>query len=118
MLQEFKDFISKGNLVEIAVGLVMAGAFGLLVTSFMDNIIGGLIAGIFGKPSLDGSMAVWSGRIKIGNFITSILNFITVAIVMFAVVKAYNKFKKAAPPADPTASEKLLAEIRDSLRGR
>jgi large conductance mechanosensitive channel len=118
MIQEFKDFINKGNLVDLAVGLVLAVAFGALVTSFMENIIGGLIAGIFGKPSLDGALAIWKGRIKVGNFITSILTFLTTAIVMFMVVKAYNKFKKSAPAPEPSASEKLLAEIRDSLKGR
>jgi large conductance mechanosensitive channel len=118
MLQEFKDFITKGNLIDIAVGLVLAVAFGKLIDAFMEHIINGIIAGIFGKPDLSETMSLWKNRIRIGSFITAIINFVIIAFVMFLVAKAYNKFRKAAPPAEPSGQEKLLMEIRDSLRGR
>ena len=116
MLQEFKDFINKGNLVDLAVAFVLGAAFSTVVTAFTEGIVGGIIAAIFGKPSI-GSIGfdIGKGRIQIGLVLDAIINFLVVAFVMFLVVKAYNKMR-ASSPAAPSNEEVLLAEIRDALR--
>lgn len=117
MLQEFKDFINKGNLVDLAVAFVLGAAFSTVVTAFTEGIIGGIIAAIFGKPSVGAiGFDIGKGRIQIGLVIDAIINFLVVAFVMFLVVKAYNKFKKDAPPAAPSSTDALLMEIRDGLK--
>ena len=117
VLQEFKDFINKGNLVELAVAFVMAAAFGALVASFIDNIVMAIIGAIFGKPSFDAlEFKIGKGVVRYGAFLTTLVNFLIIAFVIFLVVKAYNKFKKDAPPAAPSSTDALLMEIRDGLR--
>lgn len=130
-LKEFKDFAMKGNLVDIAVAFVMGGAFGKVVSSFTDGIVSPLV-GMLGGADL--SKSVWtikdavtdaSGKvvteavaIKYGDFISAIINFIIVAFVMFLVIKGINRMKKkeAEAPAEPSSTDKLLMEIRDSLK--
>lgn len=119
MLKEFKEFISKGNLVELAVGLVLALAFVGLVTSFTENLINPIIGAIFGQPNFD-SLVIDMGdaQLRYGAFLTTLLNFVIVAFVLFLVIKAYNRaFPKGTEPAGPTEIE-LLGEIRDELRRR
>ncbi len=117
MLQEFKDFINKGNLVDLAVAFVLGVAFAAVVTAFTEGIVGGIIAAIFGKPSVGAiGFDIGKGRIKVGMFLDAVINFLVVAFVMFLVVKAYQKMRKASPPAGPTREEVLLAEIRDAIR--
>lgn len=132
MLKEFKDFAMKGNLVDIAVAFVMGGAFGKVVTSFTEGIVSPLI-GLIGGADLTKNMITLkesvtdaSGKVvtegvflKWGDFVTAIINFIIVAFVMFMVIKALAKMKKEeppAPPAEPSSTDKLLTEIRDSLK--
>ncbi len=135
MIQEFKDFINRGNVFETAVGLIMALAFAPVVQGLVDNIIMSIVARIFGKPdfseiriSLGGSyditdengVVVGQGPayIEIGTWITTVIAFVILAFVIFLLVKAYNR---ANPPAEeeagPTEVE-LLTEIRDGLRAR
>lgn len=139
MLKEFKDFAMRGNLVDIAVAFVMGASFGKIVTSFVDGIVMPLIGMLTG--GVDFNDKVWvlkeavaevkdaTGAIvtaasaevsvKYGAFITNLLDFIIVAFAVFLVIKAINRMKgpaEAAAPAGPTESEKLLAEIRDSLK--
>jgi large conductance mechanosensitive channel len=139
MLKEFKEFAIKGNLIDTAVAFVMAAAFGKIISAFVDGmvmpIVGKLTSGKdFGKMVFDLSEgtkevigtdgkvvteAVEAVSIKYGTFITVVIDFLIVAIVMFMVVKAVNKLKKAEPapaPAPPSTSEVLLAEIRDALK--
>ena len=119
MLQEFKDFINRGNLVELAIAFVLAAAFGLVVNSIVDGIVMPIIAAIFGQPDFN-DIGFWLGdtRVQVGLAITAIVNFLIIALFCFFVVKAYNKMK---PPVEedsgPTEIE-LLTEIRDSLRSR
>jgi large conductance mechanosensitive channel len=129
MLKEFRDFAMRGNVVDLAVGVIIGAAFGKIVTSAVDDIImpivGFLIGGIdFSKLALslgktaEGAPAV---LIKYGVFINTIIQFIIIAFVLFMIIKAMNtamKKQEAAPaaPPEPTASEKLLAEIRDALK--
>jgi large conductance mechanosensitive channel len=117
MLKEFKEFISKGNLVEIAVGLIIALAFAGLVTSFTENLINPIIGAIFGQPNFDRlTIDIGDAELRYGAFLTTLLNFVIVAFVLFLVVKAYNRsFPKEDEAAGPTEVE-LLTEIRDELR--
>ena len=131
MLKEFKEFAMKGNLVDMAVGFVMGGAFATVVTAFIQGvflpalspIMGGLDFGSWNyemDPAvLDASGAVVKEAvvIKIGDFVSAIISFLIVAFVMFLIIKGMNKLKKAeeAAPAEPPRQEVLLEEIRNLL---
>lgn len=118
MLQEFKEFISRGNLLDLAVAVILGLAFAAVVSAFTDGIIGGIIGAIFGGANF----AVWNvttsngSVIAIGTFVGEVVNFVLVAFVLFLVVKAYNRFRRTEE-AGPTEIE-LLTEIRDELRRR
>ena len=120
MLKEFKDFAMKGNIVDLAVAVVIGGAFGAVVTSLTDAFIMPLISMILGKDGM-GSIAFMVGDtvFPVGKFLQAVINFILIAFVLFLVIKAMNSMKKeeaAAPPPGPSAEEKLLTEIRDLLK--
>lgn len=119
MIKEFKEFISKGNLVEIAVGLILALAFAGLVGSFTENLINPIIGAIFGQPNFDSLVIdIGEAQLRYGAFLTTLLNFVIVAFVLFLVVKAYNRMAaKEEAAAGPTEIE-LLTEIRDAIRQR
>jgi len=118
MLQEFKDFINKGDVVMIAVGLVMALTFKAIIDAFVEGIINPIIAAIFGETSyLDMGFSINGSFISIGLVIGAIINFVAVAIILFFIVKAYNRWKAEDDDAAPTEVE-LLTEIRDALRNR
>ena len=120
MLREFKEFVSRGNLIELAVAVILGLAFAAVVDVFTKGIIGGLIGVIFGGSNF----AVWNittsngSIIAIGSFIAEVVNFLIVAFVLFLVIKAYNRaFPRGTDDAGPTEIQ-LLTEIRDALRGR
>ena len=130
-IKEFKDFAMKGNLVDIAVAFVMGGAFGKVITSFTEGVVSPLIGMIGGADltknvfKLKDAVVDASGKVvteavvvKYGEFLTAIINFIIVAFVMFLIIKGINSLKKkeAAAPAEPSSTDKLLAEIRDALK--
>jgi large conductance mechanosensitive channel len=119
MLKEFKEFAFKGNLIEIAVGLVLALAFVAVVTALVDGVIMPIVAAIFGKPNFDDiTFTIGDGVVRIGTFITALVNFLIIAWVLFLIVKAANRLMpKKDEEAAPTEIE-LLTEIRDSLRTR
>jgi large conductance mechanosensitive channel len=134
MIKEFKEFALKGNLVDMAIAFVMGGAFGKVVSAFIDGMVmpavGMLTGGVnfndmkivlkeAGKDAAGKDIA--EVAVKYGSFITIAIEFLIVAFVMFMVIKAMNAAKKKeaevpAEPAAPTATESLLAEIRDSLK--
>jgi len=119
MLQEFKDFINKGNVVMIAVGLVMALFFQDIVNAFLDGVINPIIAAIFGEGNYENvGFDIGDARISIGMVIDAVITFIAVSFFLFLIVKAYNKY--VAPPEEeaPPTTEELLTEIRDELRRR
>lgn len=133
MLSEFKEFAMKGNLIDMAVGLVMGASFGTVTGSFIDGIFMPIVGQIFQTGDLKkykiiltsevkdaaGAIVTPESAISIGAFIGAVLNFIIVAFVMFMIIKGINKMKKAeaaAPPAAPPAQEVLLTEIRDLLK--
>ena len=120
--KEFKEFISKGNIFDMAVGVIIGGAFGKIVTSLVNDIIMPLVGIIIGGHDFSGlTLKVKDATISYGVFIQNIVDFLIVALCIFVVVKAMSKFKKkeeAAPAEPPKPSEEvlLLREIRDSLK--
>ena len=119
MIKEFREFISRGNLVTIAVAFILGVAFSAVVTTFTDVVLG-FVSYIFGGDvSFDGLGVHRNGSIVIpfGAFLTAFVNFVIVAFILFLVVKAYNRFKKEEEAAGPTEVE-LLMQIRDELRTR
>lgn len=135
MLKEFRDFIMTGNLIDIAVGMILATAVGGVVKGFVDNIMMPIIGAVTGGQDFanmkyvlseavlkaDGTVEKAENAIMYGVWINAIINLIIVGFVLFMIVKAYNKTKKkkeeapAAPPA-PSKEEVLLGEIRDLLK--
>jgi large conductance mechanosensitive channel len=116
LLKEFRDFINRGNLIDLAVAFVLGIAFAGVITSLTEGIVTPLIGRIFQIDNLQ--TYVIGGDIEIGRFLAAILNFVLVAFVMFLVVKAYNRMKKPAEAAADPAEIVLLREIRDALQSR
>jgi large conductance mechanosensitive channel len=125
MISEFKAFAMKGNVVDLAIGVIIGAAFSKIVTSFIEDVITPLLL----KPALEAAnltrleeLTVF-GSVKYGMFLSAVINFIIVAFVLFLVIKGINAARKkeaevpAAPPA-PSNEEKLLMEIRDALKNR
>jgi large conductance mechanosensitive channel len=122
--KEFKDFAMRGNVVDLAIGVVIGGAFGKIVGSLIDDVITPLLL----KPALEAAhlskledLTIF-GSVKYGLFLSAVINFIIVAFVLFMIIKGMNAAKKkeelAAPAAapEPSNQEKLLMEIRDALK--
>lgn len=123
MLKEFKAFAMRGNVIDLAIGVIIGGAFGAIVSSFINDVITPLLL----KPALDAAQLstleelTIMGAVKYGKFLAAVINFIIIAFVLFLIVKAVNAAKKkeeAAPaaPAPPPADVQLLTEIRDLLK--
>ncbi len=125
MISEFKAFAMKGNVVDLAIGVIIGAAFGKIVTSLIEDVITPLVL----KPALEAAnlsrieeLTVF-GTVKYGVFLSAVINFLIVAFVLFLIIKGINASRKkeaetpAAPPA-PTNEEKLLMEIRDALKNR
>jgi large conductance mechanosensitive channel len=124
MLKEFKEFIAKGNMLDLAIGLVLGAAFTAIVNSLVKDLITPLI-GLTGNSSFDQyKLELKRGvTLNYGSFLTAVLNFVIVGFVLFAIVKASNRMKRkqeaqldAAPEPDIPNDEKLLMEIRDLLK--
>lgn len=106
MIQEFKAFIAKGNVLELAVAVIMGAAFGAVVTSFTKDILMQIIAAIFGQPDFSSlTFNIGNGVIAYGSFINTIINFLIVAFALFMVIRAYNAMRKPATPAETTTKE-------------
>jgi large conductance mechanosensitive channel len=120
LLNEFKDFVNRGNLLELAIAVVLATAFAPVVTSIVDNIFMPIIAAIFGQPDFSAlGIDIGDARINYGIPLTFIVSFLIIAFVCFLVVKAYNSMQKQEEAADTGPTEiELLTEIRDALRSR
>jgi large conductance mechanosensitive channel len=117
MLKEFKDFINKGNVIMVAVALVMALYFKAIVDNIINGVINPIIAAIFGESSYEQiGFDIGDARISIGLVIAAIINFIVVAFFLYLVVKFYDKMRKAED-APPTELD-VLTDIRDELRRR
>jgi large conductance mechanosensitive channel len=126
MWKEFKDFVNRGNVIDLAVAVIIGAAFGAIVKSLVDDIIMPIVGVILGGVDFASlSVQVGEATILYGSFIQAIVNFLLIALVLFLIVRSFNKMQEArkeeeteAPPAppEPTAEEKLLAEIRDLLK--
>jgi len=120
MLKEFKEFAMKGNIVDLAVAVIIGGAFGKIVTGLTNALIMPIIALLLGKGGVaDVSFTIGSTVFPIGLFIQAVIDFILIALVLFLVVKAMNSMKKkeeVAPPAATPEDILLLREIRDALK--
>jgi large conductance mechanosensitive channel len=115
VLREFKDFINKGNVVAIAVGLVMALYFQKIVDAVLEGVINPIIAAIFGEANFrDIGFDIGDATISIGLVIDAVISFVAVAFFLFLVVRTYNRWKRDDPTAGPTDDD-LLVEIRDLL---
>lgn len=123
-LKEFKAFAMRGNVMDMAVGVIIGGAFGKIVSSLVDDIfmpiIGVLTGGIdFSKVSI----MVGDAEVKYGMFIQDVIDFLIIAICIFTMIKAMNSLSKKkeeepTAPAEPSNEEKLLGEIRDLLKNK
>ena len=127
MFKEFKEFISKGNVLDLAVGVIIGGAFGKIVTSLVDDIIMPFIGLIIGGLDFSGlSIVIGKATIKYGMFIQNVVNFLIIAFSVFMIVKAVNKVRRIKPEEKeeepvveaPSKEEVLLAEIRDLLKAK
>jgi large conductance mechanosensitive channel len=118
LLTEFKDFIRKGDIVLIAVGLVMALYFKAIVDQLIAGVIKPIISAIFGESNFENiGFDIGDARISIGLVIGAVIDFIAVSLILFFIVKAYNHWKREEEAGKPTEVE-LLTEIRDALRQR
>jgi len=121
ILKEFRDFALRGNVVDLAVAVIIGGAFGAIVSSLTDNVITPLLL----KPALkaahaDNLDALSYGAVKYGLFLSAIIKFIIIAFILFLIVKGFKAIEKKNAPAaaGPTTTERLLEEIRDELKKR
>ena len=122
MLKEFKEFAMKGSIIDLAVAVVIGGAFGKIVAALTDSIIMPLVSLILGKGSVqDISFSIGSTLFPVGTFLQAVIDFILIAWVLFLLVKAINnmsKKKAVEAPAPPSSTDQLLIEIRDSLKNK
>lgn len=120
MIKEFRDFINRGNVLDLAVAVVLGAAFGAVVTSFVDDILMQIIAALGGQPDFSALVIdVGDGQIRYGAFVTAIISFVLIALGVFLVVKAVNHLRRPDEPEETGPSEvDLLVEIRDLLRER
>jgi large conductance mechanosensitive channel len=118
LVKEFKDFIAQGNFIDLAIGVLIGGAFAPVVGAFVSDFIMNIIAGIFGQPDFSTvGFNVGDSRAIIGTTINALITFVVIMLVAFLIIKAYNRLRKAKDDeaAGPTEVE-LLTEIRDQLR--
>lgn len=139
MLKEFKEFAMKGNVLDMAIGVIIGGAFGKIVSSMVSDVLMPPIGLLMGKvdfsslfidlsqtspPSLAAAKAAGAPTLNYGVFLQSVFDFLIIAFVIFMLVKQVNRFKKEVapppppPPPGPTNEERLLMEIRDLLKNR
>lgn len=141
-VKEFKEFAMKGNVVDLAVGVIIGGAFGKIVDSVVNDLVMPIVAAIIGKPDFSNLYFVLKGDVPAGtaladakklpetailaygNFLTVAINFLLLAMIIFLMIKAINGLRRkheeaaaaAAPPPAPSTTDQLLMEIRDSLK--
>lgn len=136
MLKEFRDFAMRGNVLDMAIGVIIGGAFGKIVSSLVSDLLMPPIGLLMGKvdfsslfvnlsgapqPSLAAAKAAGAPTLNYGVFLQSIFDFLIIAFAVFLLVRQVNRFRQEAPPPPPpgpTNEEKLLMEIRDALTGR
>ncbi|GLB46725.1 large-conductance mechanosensitive channel [Philodulcilactobacillus myokoensis] len=119
MFKEFKNFIARGNVIDLAVGVIIGSAFTGIVKSLTSNLINPLIGIFLGRVDLSNlKLTVGSATFRYGSFINSIINFIIIAFVVFILIKIINRIIQRNPQPKETKSEALLTEIRDLLKAK
>jgi large conductance mechanosensitive channel len=129
MIKEFREFIARGNVIDLAVGIIIGAAFTAIVNSIVEDLVNPLIGLIIGGVDFSAiSFGLGDAQFMVGNFINAVIKFVIIAWVVFLIVKAVNKMKDVAmkvevvepePEASkPPTTEELLAEIRDALKAR
>ena len=133
MLQEFREFAFKGNVIDLAVGVIIGAAFGKIVSSLVSNIFMPIFGLVLGRIDFSNLFIVLNGQhvaslkeaadrglpvFAYGLFINTVVEFLIIAFCLFIVIKQVNRFKKPAAPSGPSGEEKLLAEIRDLLKNQ
>lgn len=138
LMSEFREFAVKGNVIDLAVGVIIGGAFGKIVTSLTEDIINPFLGLFLGKTDFSNLFLNLSGKeytsyadakkagaavIGYGNFLNILIQFLIMAFIVFLMIKAINRLRRAEPPApaaplEPPAEERLLTEIRDLLRSQ
>lgn len=120
-IKDFKSFAMKGNVMDLAVAVIIGTAFGAIVSSFVADIITPLLlAPALRMAHLTDIKDLKWGEVKYGSFLAAVINFIVIALVIFSLIKAISRFQKKeeAVPAGPSSTDKLLTEIRDELRAK
>ena len=116
MLKGFKEFIAKGSVIDLAVGVIIGAAFGAIVESLVKDLLTPGLGALGGIPDFS---AYTVGPLLIGNFVNALIAFLLKALALYVfIVMPFNKFRAQAPPAGPTREEQLLVEIRDLLARR
>lgn len=135
MLKEFKEFAMRGNVVDLAIGVIIGAGFGKIVTSLVNDVVMPPIGLLLGNvdfsnlfvnlkgnyETVEAATSAGAPIVKYGLFINTVIDFVIVAFVIFLVIKGINRLKRkqeAAPPPGPSTQEKLLMEIRDALRAQ
>ena len=125
MLKEFKEFVLRGNVMDLAVAVIIGAAFGAVVSAFANGILMNLIAAVFGQPNFDElTFTLGKGVIQYGLFLTAVVNFLIIALAMFAVIKVANAAMNVRKGREEEAEEavatelELLTDIRDALVAR
>jgi large conductance mechanosensitive channel len=120
VIKEFKEFLNQGNVIDLAVAVIIGVAFGLVIKSFTEDILMQIVGAIFGKPDFNSlTFTINDSVIRYGSFINAVINFVIIAFALFLVIKLLTaaQRKKVEEPAGPTETE-LLTEIRDALKAR
>ncbi len=121
LIADFKKFILRGNVIDLAVAVVIGAAFKSVVDSFVNDIVNGLIGALGGEPNFDQLVIkIGEGQVRYGAFVTSVVSFLIVGLALFVMIKAFETLQKlrVVAPVEPeplTRSEELLTEIRDAL---
>jgi large conductance mechanosensitive channel len=133
LVREFKDFIATGNMLELAVAVILGGAVGAVIKAFTDGIMMQIVAAIFGKPDFSkvtitlrrniGDVDPATGKkgdavLQIGTFINTLISLVLTGLVLFMMIKAYNRLKRSSPESVGPTEVEVLQEIRDELRAR
>lgn len=113
MFDEFKKFLMRGNVIDLAVAVIIGVAFGAVVSSLVNDIIGPVIGAVLGGISLAGqTLTIGSVEIGTGNFAQAVINFLIIGFVLFLIVRAMNRIMPPPPPPGPSTEEKMLDELK------
>ncbi|HUV11758.1 MAG TPA: large conductance mechanosensitive channel protein MscL [Acidimicrobiia bacterium] len=116
-IQEFKEFINKGSILDLAVAFVLGVAFAAVVTSFVNDVVMAIVGAIVGKPSFnDLTLEIGNGVVFYGKFLTAVINLLIIGLVLFLIMKAFNAMKKKEDPQAEVTEKDVLIEIRDALQ--